>query len=162
VPIAGLDTTAALSFDGFTMELGVITTSLTTTSFFIRAELTSTPVIYAFSSQLQVEVVCGSEIVSVSEKSLSIILVADSSTKTQSLVSHFSSSTKLCDILGYQAYSRSDLATVFSNPSINLDVATAKLSINQSVPQKIDLFVRASSLTAQNSLEVNIVVCGNE
>jgi hypothetical protein len=34
------------------MELGVFTTSLITTSFFIRAELTSTPIIYAFSSQL--------------------------------------------------------------------------------------------------------------
>jgi hypothetical protein len=92
----------------------------------------------------------------------SIIMPSDNSNDIQSLASHFSSSTNLCDILGYQAYTRSNLATVFSNPSINFDTATAKLSIDKSVPQKIDLFVSASTLTAQNSLELNIVVCGNE
>jgi hypothetical protein len=45
VPVEGLDITASLNSDGFTMELGVVTTSLTTTSFFIRAEITSTPTI---------------------------------------------------------------------------------------------------------------------
>jgi hypothetical protein len=66
VPVAGLDLTASKNSDGYTIELGVVTTSLTTISFFIRAEMTSSPIIYAFSSHLEVQVVCGSEIVSVS------------------------------------------------------------------------------------------------
>jgi hypothetical protein len=144
------------------MELGVATSSLSTTSFFLRAEVSSTPIIYAFSSQLQVQVVCGSEIVSVTRSLLSIILDADSSIDIRSLASYFSSSTNLCDIMGYQVYTRNNFATVFSNPSINFDTAIAQLSIDQSVPQKIDLFVRAFTFTAQNSLQMNIVVCGNE
>jgi hypothetical protein len=91
---------------------------------------------------------------------LSIILEADSSIYTESIVSYFSSSTGLCDIVGYQGFTSNSLATIFTNPDII--VSTALLSIDQSVPQKVDLFVQASTLTAKNSLEVNIVVCGNE
>jgi hypothetical protein len=83
---------------------------------------------------------------------LSIILDSDTSIEIQKLVSYFSSSTNLCDILGYQAYAKSNLITVFSNPYINFDSLTALLSIDQSVPQKIDFFVTASTLTAHDSL----------
>jgi hypothetical protein len=144
------------------MEIGVDTLSLITLSFFLRAELTNTPSIYTFSNQLQVKIVCGSEVVSVTGSPLSIILGAVSSINTRSLISHFSSSMSLCYIVGYQAFARYNLATVFRNPSISLDTATALLSIDQSTPQKVDLFVQASTLTAQNFLEVKIVVCGNE
>ena len=96
------------------------------------------------------------------ESPLSIILAADSSIDTWFLASHFSSSSSLCDIVGYQGFTSSGSVTIFSNPSISINTATALLSIDQSSPQKVELFVQASTLTAHNSLEVNIVVCGNE
>jgi hypothetical protein len=120
VSVTGLDASASLSSDGLTMELEVDTSSLSTISFFLRAELTSSPTIYAFSDQLQIQITCGSELVSVTGSPLSIILEADSSIYTQSLISHFSSSTSLCDIVGYQGLTSSSLATIFSNPSISL------------------------------------------
>lgn len=108
------------------------------------------------------KVVCGSEAVQVTGSPMSIVLSQESSIETRLLSSHFSSTKPLCPILTYQIYSDSSLTTIFTDPSITIDTTTSQLSISQSVPQKRDIFVKASSQTAFAYLELNIVICGNE
>ena len=57
--------------------------------------------VYGFSGQLQVEVICGSEEVSVTRDPLTILLTPESLTATTDLSTHFASSTVLCDIISY-------------------------------------------------------------
>ena len=59
------------------MEIEIDTSLITATNpneFFVRAELEDTPGIFAFSNQLSVSVICGSETVSVTQEACELVI----------------------------------------------------------------------------------------
>ena len=144
------------------MEVTVDTSTLQVIQFFIRVESTSSSLVFGFSGLVQVEVICGSEKVSVTGDSLSIFLLPEIQTDSRDLSTHFTSSSSLCDIIGYQVFSNSEMSSQLVSPSISLDLSTAILSIDQSASQNTDVYIKALTQTTFGSLSVNIVVCGQE